>query len=179
MATCAVHIICVCLQNIWEAKNIWTPGIHIHCKSRSQSSLYFYIWHYNVVASCTFLCMLICCYWLQEEGEEEGRLMRMGKRLLRSLSLVFGCIAVSSLVCNGVWLLLKHCICFSVFYCTMFVLKHQPKTFNNRKTKDKILQFGFTNAKQTVSSSNKYVIWNMSMYQIMEKAPDLFCYIDL
>lgn len=37
-----------------------------------------------------------------EEGEDEGRLMRMGKRLLRSLSLVFGCIAVSSLGYTGV-----------------------------------------------------------------------------
>ncbi|KAL7185033.1 hypothetical protein ACSBR2_027053 [Camellia fascicularis] len=33
-----------------------------------------------------------------EEGEDEGRALRMGKRLLRSLALVFGCIALSSLV---------------------------------------------------------------------------------
>lgn len=31
-----------------------------------------------------------------EEGEDEGRMMRMGKRILRSLSLVFGCIAFAS-----------------------------------------------------------------------------------
>lgn len=35
----------------------------------------------------------------QEEFEEEGRGLRMGKRILRSLGLVFGCIAVVSLVC--------------------------------------------------------------------------------
>ncbi|MBA0687649.1 hypothetical protein Goari_015163, partial [Gossypium aridum] len=32
-----------------------------------------------------------------EEGEDDGRGLRMGKRLLRSLALVFGCIALSSL----------------------------------------------------------------------------------
>ncbi|XP_077228846.1 chloroplast J-like domain 1 isoform X2 [Tasmannia lanceolata] len=37
-----------------------------------------------------------------EEGEDEGRGLRMGKRLLRSLALVFGCIAVSSLAFTGV-----------------------------------------------------------------------------
>ncbi|XP_074292790.1 protein CHLOROPLAST J-LIKE DOMAIN 1, chloroplastic [Silene latifolia] len=37
-----------------------------------------------------------------EYGEEEGRGMRMGKRLLRSLSLVFGCIALASLAFTGV-----------------------------------------------------------------------------
>ncbi|XP_038716087.1 uncharacterized protein LOC120009536 [Tripterygium wilfordii] len=31
-----------------------------------------------------------------EEGEDDGRALRMGKRLLRSLALVFGCIAFSS-----------------------------------------------------------------------------------
>uniref|UniRef100_A0A5B7BR11 Chloroplast J-like domain 1 n=1 Tax=Davidia involucrata TaxID=16924 RepID=A0A5B7BR11_DAVIN len=36
-----------------------------------------------------------------EEGEDEGRALRMGKRLLRSLALVFGCIAVSSLGFTG------------------------------------------------------------------------------
>ncbi|XVF06397.1 hypothetical protein REPUB_Repub06bG0045300 [Reevesia pubescens] len=33
-----------------------------------------------------------------EEGEDDGRGLRMGKRLLRSLAVVFGCIAMSSLV---------------------------------------------------------------------------------
>ncbi|GMP68111.1 hypothetical protein CsSME_00027835 [Camellia sinensis var. sinensis] len=37
-----------------------------------------------------------------EEGEDEGRALRMGKRLLRSLALVFGCIALSSLGFTGV-----------------------------------------------------------------------------
>ncbi|KAD7479841.1 hypothetical protein E3N88_02977 [Mikania micrantha] len=32
-----------------------------------------------------------------EEGEDEGRMLRMGKRLLRSLALAFGCIAFASL----------------------------------------------------------------------------------
>ncbi|CAK9188227.1 unnamed protein product [Ilex paraguariensis] len=36
-----------------------------------------------------------------EDGEDEGRMLRMGKRLLRALSLVFGCIAVASLGYTG------------------------------------------------------------------------------
>ncbi|KAL4576649.1 hypothetical protein LXL04_012746 [Taraxacum kok-saghyz] len=36
-----------------------------------------------------------------EEGEDEGRMMRMGKRLLRSLALSFGCIAAASLGYTG------------------------------------------------------------------------------
>ncbi|XP_047321681.1 uncharacterized protein LOC124925658 [Impatiens glandulifera] len=36
-----------------------------------------------------------------EEGEDEGRSMRMGKRLLRSLSLVFGSMAIASLGFTG------------------------------------------------------------------------------
>ncbi|PKA59247.1 hypothetical protein AXF42_Ash001340 [Apostasia shenzhenica] len=39
---------------------------------------------------------------LNEYGEDEGHGLRMGKRLLRSLSLVFGCIAVSSLGYTGI-----------------------------------------------------------------------------
>ena len=38
-------------------------------------------------------------YWLQEDGEDEGRIWRMVKRLLRSIALVAGCIAVTSMVC--------------------------------------------------------------------------------
>ncbi|KAI3825354.1 hypothetical protein L1987_06837 [Smallanthus sonchifolius] len=34
----------------------------------------------------------------QEEGEDEGRVMRMGKQLLRSLALGFGCIVFASLM---------------------------------------------------------------------------------
>ncbi|KAK2970400.1 hypothetical protein RJ640_016254 [Escallonia rubra] len=37
-----------------------------------------------------------------EDGEDEGRMLRMGKRLLRSLALVFGCVAISSLGYTGV-----------------------------------------------------------------------------
>ncbi|CAH1420049.1 unnamed protein product [Lactuca virosa] len=37
-----------------------------------------------------------------EEGEDEGRMMRMGKWLLRSLALSFGCIAVASLGYTGI-----------------------------------------------------------------------------
>ncbi|XP_028790200.1 uncharacterized protein LOC114746178 isoform X1 [Neltuma alba] len=36
-----------------------------------------------------------------EDGEDTGEGLRMGKRLLRSLALVFGCIAVSSLAYTG------------------------------------------------------------------------------
>ncbi|GKV12499.1 hypothetical protein SLEP1_g23633 [Rubroshorea leprosula] len=43
-----------------------------------------------------------------EEGEDVGRGQRMGKRLLRSLALVFGCIAVSSLVYTGVLNLMEY-----------------------------------------------------------------------
>ncbi|KAF3778492.1 hypothetical protein EJ110_NYTH32913 [Nymphaea thermarum] len=37
-----------------------------------------------------------------EDGEDEGRGLRMGKRLLRSLALVFGCVAITSLAYTGV-----------------------------------------------------------------------------
>ncbi|XVE62740.1 hypothetical protein DITRI_Ditri06bG0143300 [Diplodiscus trichospermus] len=45
-----------------------------------------------------------------EEGEEEdgGRGLRMGKRLLRSLALVFGCIALSSLAYTGLLNLVEY-----------------------------------------------------------------------
>ncbi|CAA0808230.1 Chloroplast J-like domain 1 [Striga hermonthica] len=36
-----------------------------------------------------------------EDGEDEGRMLRMGKRLLRSLALVFGCVAFASLGYTG------------------------------------------------------------------------------
>lgn len=39
---------------------------------------------------------------LNEYGEDEGKGLRMGKRILRSLVLVFGCIAMSSLGYTGV-----------------------------------------------------------------------------
>ncbi|OAY44301.1 uncharacterized protein LOC110621389 [Manihot esculenta] len=37
-----------------------------------------------------------------EDGEDDGRALRMGKRLLRSLALVFGCIAFASLAYTGI-----------------------------------------------------------------------------
>ncbi|XP_024025196.1 uncharacterized protein LOC21407255 isoform X2 [Morus notabilis] len=37
-----------------------------------------------------------------EDGEDSGRGLRMGKRLLRALSLVFGCIAAASLAYTGI-----------------------------------------------------------------------------
>ncbi|XP_022719078.1 uncharacterized protein LOC111277128 [Durio zibethinus] len=43
-----------------------------------------------------------------EEGEDEGRALRMGKRLLRSLALVFGCIALSSLAYTGLLNLIEY-----------------------------------------------------------------------
>lgn len=39
---------------------------------------------------------------ITEDGEDEGRGLRMGKRLLRSLALVFGCVAAISLGYTGV-----------------------------------------------------------------------------
>lgn len=58
----------------------------------------------SIFCASTFSEFLICCYtnlswcWLQEDSEDTGQALRMGKRLLRSLALVFGCIAVASLV---------------------------------------------------------------------------------
>ncbi|XP_019228054.1 PREDICTED: uncharacterized protein LOC109209266 isoform X2 [Nicotiana attenuata] len=43
-----------------------------------------------------------------EEGEDEGRMLRMGKRLLRSLALVFGCIALASLGYTGLLNLIEY-----------------------------------------------------------------------
>ncbi|XP_039059243.1 uncharacterized protein LOC120202951 [Hibiscus syriacus] len=43
-----------------------------------------------------------------EEGEDDGRGIRMGKRLLRSLVLVFSCIALASLAYTGVLNLIEY-----------------------------------------------------------------------
>ncbi|KAK9061390.1 hypothetical protein SSX86_018571 [Deinandra increscens subsp. villosa] len=43
-----------------------------------------------------------------EEGEDEGRMMRLGKRLLRSLALAFGCIAFASLGYTGIVNLIEY-----------------------------------------------------------------------
>lgn len=56
-----------------------------------------------------------------EDGEDEGRGLRMGKRLLRSLALVFGCIAVSSLAYTGVLNLIE----FLGHYIPVFLYNNQ------------------------------------------------------
>ncbi|ESR55932.1 hypothetical protein CICLE_v10021517mg [Citrus x clementina] len=43
-----------------------------------------------------------------EEGDDDGRALRMGKRLLRCLALVFGVIAVSSLAYTGILNLIEY-----------------------------------------------------------------------
>ncbi|KAM6577102.1 hypothetical protein CsatB_028939 [Cannabis sativa] len=43
-----------------------------------------------------------------EDGEDSGRGLRMGKRLLRSLCLVFGCILVASLAYTGILNLIEY-----------------------------------------------------------------------
>ncbi|XP_021282767.1 uncharacterized protein LOC110415430 [Herrania umbratica] len=43
-----------------------------------------------------------------EEGEDDGRGVRMGKRILRSLALVFGCVALSSLAYTGLLNLIEY-----------------------------------------------------------------------
>ncbi|XP_072956638.1 protein CHLOROPLAST J-LIKE DOMAIN 1, chloroplastic [Typha angustifolia] len=58
---------------------------------------------------------------INEYGEDEGRGLRMGKRLLRSLSLVFGCIAVSSLGYTGVLNLIE----FLGQYIPLFLYNNQ------------------------------------------------------
>lgn len=56
-----------------------------------------------------------------EDGEDEGRALRMGKRMLRSLSLVFGCIAVSSLGYTGLLNLIE----FLGRYIPVFLYNNQ------------------------------------------------------
>ncbi|XP_020095000.1 uncharacterized protein LOC109714714 isoform X1 [Ananas comosus] len=58
---------------------------------------------------------------LNEYGEDEGRGLRMGKRLLRSLALVFGCIAVSSLGYTGILNLIE----FLGLYIPLFLYNNQ------------------------------------------------------
>ncbi|KAL2541537.1 Chloroplast J-like domain 1 [Abeliophyllum distichum] len=58
---------------------------------------------------------------VSEDGEDEGRMLRMGKRLLRSLALVFGCIAFASLGYTG----LLNVIEFSVGYVPIFLYNNQ------------------------------------------------------
>lgn len=63
----------------------------------------------NVKISISFKCIHFLTGFLQEEGEDEGRMLRMGKRLLRSLALVFGCIALASLVGFSVRVIYSDC----------------------------------------------------------------------
>ncbi|KAM7526705.1 hypothetical protein LguiA_016607 [Lonicera macranthoides] len=57
----------------------------------------------------------------EEEVQDEGRMLRMGKRILRSLALVFGCIAVSSLGYTGVLNLIE----FTGGYIPAFLYNNQ------------------------------------------------------
>ncbi|CAA3007900.1 uncharacterized protein LOC111398162 [Olea europaea var. sylvestris] len=58
---------------------------------------------------------------VSEDGEDDGRMLRMGKRLLRSLALVFSCIAFASLGYTG----LLNVIEFSVGYVPIFLYNNQ------------------------------------------------------
>ncbi|KAK6136083.1 hypothetical protein DH2020_030188 [Rehmannia glutinosa] len=57
----------------------------------------------------------------QEEGEDEGRMLRMGKRLLRSLALVFGCVAFASVGYTGVLNVIE----FAGGYIPVFLYNNQ------------------------------------------------------
>ncbi|KAJ9180045.1 hypothetical protein P3X46_008338 [Hevea brasiliensis] len=56
-----------------------------------------------------------------EDGEDDGRALRMGKRLLRSLALVFGCIAFASLAYTGILNLIE----FLGSYIPVFLYNNQ------------------------------------------------------
>ncbi|KDP23709.1 hypothetical protein JCGZ_23542 [Jatropha curcas] len=56
-----------------------------------------------------------------EDGEDDGRALRMGKRLLRSLALVFGCIAFASLAYTGILNLIE----FAGSYIPAFLYNNQ------------------------------------------------------
>ncbi|KAJ7978179.1 Chloroplast J-like domain 1 [Quillaja saponaria] len=56
-----------------------------------------------------------------EDGEDTGRGMRLGKRLLRALALVFGCIAVSSVAYTGILNLIE----FAGSYIPAFLYNNQ------------------------------------------------------
>ncbi|XP_048225552.1 uncharacterized protein LOC8258687 [Ricinus communis] len=56
-----------------------------------------------------------------EDGEDDGRALRMGKRLLRSLALVFGCIAFASLAYTGILNLIE----FIGSYIPVFLFNNQ------------------------------------------------------
>ncbi|XP_039039450.1 uncharacterized protein LOC120177335 [Hibiscus syriacus] len=63
-----------------------------------------------------------------EEGEDDGRGIRMGKRLLRSLALVFGSIALASLAYTGLLNLIE----YIGGYIPIFSLQ-QPGTHNDHR----------------------------------------------
>lgn len=85
---------------------------HLHLQYVKKEHLFFLFLFSNVTyrgyGACSLmleqLFQFVCVYpylwylYVQEDGEDSGRGIRMGKRLLRSLALVFGCIAVISLV---------------------------------------------------------------------------------
>ncbi|XP_073304899.1 protein CHLOROPLAST J-LIKE DOMAIN 1, chloroplastic-like isoform X2 [Primulina huaijiensis] len=56
-----------------------------------------------------------------EEGEDEGRMLRMGKRLLRSLALVFGTLAFASLGYTGILNVVE----YSLGYIPVFLYNNQ------------------------------------------------------
>ncbi|KAL3649692.1 hypothetical protein CASFOL_006095 [Castilleja foliolosa] len=56
-----------------------------------------------------------------EGGEDEGRMLRMGKILLRSLALVFGCVAFTSLGYTGVLNVIE----FAAGYIPVFLYNNQ------------------------------------------------------
>ncbi|KAL8050387.1 hypothetical protein ABFX02_06G078900 [Erythranthe guttata] len=57
----------------------------------------------------------------EEGGEDEGRMLKMGKRLLRSLALGFGCVAFASLGYTAV----LNCIEFAAGYIPIFLYNNQ------------------------------------------------------
>ena len=98
----------------------WKPLNHLYHQHswwvilKELKCIFICLWYhimmnfYQRLSPLSFLQFVDCWIWcwLQEEGEDDGRGLRMGKRLLRSLALVFGCIALSSLVWDVAQLLI-------------------------------------------------------------------------
>ncbi|KAL0317180.1 UNVERIFIED_CONTAM: hypothetical protein Sangu_2132300 [Sesamum angustifolium] len=76
-----------------------------------------------------------------EDGEDEGRMLRMGKRLLRSLALVFGCVAFASLGYTAVLNVIE----FAGGYIPVFLFNNQLDSYalqnENEYGKSKMLTF--------------------------------------
>lgn len=114
--TSTIFGVCIRLPDFREAEILWTTAVvYIWCELlfntiwklllnhgwAHHASLSFYFPSIFFLSPCSLLHMSFSCGKLiyQEEGiEDEGRAIRMGKRLLRSLALVFGCVAAASLV---------------------------------------------------------------------------------